>query len=108
MKLTIVAATGGIGRQALDQAVTAGHQVTAVVHNPTKLAGDAVHVVTAGADAVLSGLGPRSTSQWCPARSPGSTGRATTPLRRGASWLPAQVIESQTGGRKQRRQSWAR
>ena len=37
MKLTIFAATGGIGRQALEQAVAAGHDVTAVVRNPQKL-----------------------------------------------------------------------
>jgi putative NADH-flavin reductase len=80
MKLTIVAATGGIGRQALQQAVAAGHHVTAVVRDPTKLSRavtglEQVTVVTAdlalpetaalesalhGADAVLSGLGPRS------------------------------------------------
>ena len=73
MKLTIFAATGGIGRQALEQAVAAGHDVTAVVRNPKKLSRE-VRVVTAdlaapdpaalqsaveGADAVLSGLGPR-------------------------------------------------
>jgi putative NADH-flavin reductase len=73
MKLTIFAATGGIGRQLLKQAVAAGHDVTAVVRNPAKLAGEEVRVVTAdlaaadpaalesavgGADAVLSGLGP--------------------------------------------------
>src|SRR5215217_798936 len=78
MKLTIFAATGGIGRQALEQAVAAGHDVTAVVRNPNKLSGEAVRIVTAdlaaadpaalesavvGADAVLSGLGPRSTSE---------------------------------------------
>jgi putative NADH-flavin reductase len=77
MKLTIFAATGGIGRQALEQAVAAGHDVTAVVRNPNKLSGEAVRIVTAdlaaadpavlesavvGADAVVSGLGPRSTS----------------------------------------------
>ncbi len=75
MKLTIFAATGGVGRQLLQQAVAAGHDVTAVVRNPAKLAGEAVRVVTAdlaaadpatlesavgGADAVLSGLGPHS------------------------------------------------
>jgi len=74
MKLTIVAATGGIGRLALEQAVAAGHDVTAVVRNPRKLSRD-VQVVAAdmlspdsaalersvkGADAVLSGLGPVS------------------------------------------------
>ncbi|MEV4317997.1 NAD(P)-binding oxidoreductase [Actinocrispum sp. NPDC049592] len=74
MKLTIFAATGGIGRHLLDQALAAGHDVTAVVRNPAKVSAD-VHTVTgdlatasvddltpalAGADAVLSGLGPRS------------------------------------------------
>ena len=77
MKLTIFAATGGIGRQALEQAVAAGHDVTAVVRNPKKLSRQ-VRTVTAdlvtpdpaalesavdGADAVLSGLGPRSNSE---------------------------------------------
>jgi putative NADH-flavin reductase len=78
MKLTIFAATGGIGRQALEQAVAAGHDVTAVVRNPKKLSSGGVRIVTAdlatadpvvlesavgGADAVLSGLGPRSNSE---------------------------------------------
>ena len=80
MKLTILAATGGIGRQLLEQALAAGHDVTAVVRNPTKLTQPAgqVRVVTtdlatpdpatletavAGADAVLSGLGPRTRSE---------------------------------------------
>ena len=73
MKLTIFAATGGIGRRALEQAVDAGHDVTAVVRNPKNLS-RTVRVVTAdlaapdpsalncavtGADAVLSGLGQR-------------------------------------------------
>src|SRR5205085_997181 len=39
MKLTIFAATGGIGRQALEQALAAGHEVTAVVRNPQKISG---------------------------------------------------------------------
>jgi putative NADH-flavin reductase len=75
MKLTIFAATGGIGRQLLEQAIAAGHDVTAVVRSPEKLSGEAVRVVqtdlaapdpaalesaVSGADAVLSGLGPRS------------------------------------------------
>jgi uncharacterized protein YbjT (DUF2867 family) len=37
MKLTIFAAAGGIGRQILEQAIDAGHDVTAVVRNPQKL-----------------------------------------------------------------------
>jgi NAD(P)H-binding len=76
MKLTIFAATGGIGRLVLEQAVAAGHDVTAVVRNPKKLSSE-VRVVRAdlaspdptvlesavkGADAVISALGAVSAS----------------------------------------------
>lgn len=76
MKLTLFAATGGIGRELLAQAVSAGHDVTAVVRRPEQLPAD-VRTVTAdlsttdsdmirpaveGADAVLSALGQRSRS----------------------------------------------
>ncbi len=77
------AATGGIGHEILVQAVAAGHEVTAAVREPSRLdgtargpgPGTAVRVVkrdlaapepaalraaVAGADAVLSGLGPRA------------------------------------------------
>jgi putative NADH-flavin reductase len=74
MKLTIIAATGGVGQQLLEQALDAGHDVTAVVRNPAKLSRRVRAVTTdltapdpaalasalAGADAVLSGLGPHS------------------------------------------------
>ena len=75
MKITIFGATGGIGRQALDQAIAAGHDVTAVVRNPRNLSATPARIVTAdladadpatlesavaGADAVLSCLGARS------------------------------------------------
>jgi putative NADH-flavin reductase len=75
MKITIFAATGGIGRQALQQAIAAGHDVTAVVRNPRNLSAAPARIVTAdlaepdpaalssavaGADAVLSCLGSRS------------------------------------------------
>ncbi|MFD9127362.1 NAD(P)-dependent oxidoreductase [Kitasatospora sp. NPDC059571] len=83
MKLTVFAATGGIGRLILDQALAAGHDVTAVVRNPDRLNADGrpperVRVVradladadpqvlesaVAGADAVLSGLGARSSAE---------------------------------------------
>jgi putative NADH-flavin reductase len=77
MRLTIFAATGGIGRHALEQALAAGHDVTAVVRNPNKLSAQvrsvtadlaaadpaALESAAAGADAVLSGLGPRSASE---------------------------------------------
>src|SRR4029450_8429688 len=39
MKLTVFAATGGIGRHLLDQALAAGHDVTAVARNPSTLPG---------------------------------------------------------------------
>jgi putative NADH-flavin reductase len=72
MHLTIIAATGGVGRQLVTQALAAGHEVTAVARKPRDLPA-AARVVTAdlsqadpaalasavrGADAVLSGLGP--------------------------------------------------
>jgi putative NADH-flavin reductase len=74
MKLAIFAATGGIGRQLLEQAVAAGHDVTAVARNPGKLTRQvrtvtadlatadpaALESAVAGADAVLSALGPHS------------------------------------------------
>ena len=78
MKLTIIAATGGVGRQLLAQALDEGHDVTAVARNPAKLlAGRAARIVTAdlaapdaqvlesavaGADTVLSALGPHNNS----------------------------------------------
>jgi putative NADH-flavin reductase len=74
MKLTIIAATGGIGRHLVEQAVAAGHDVAAVARNPRQMpAGvravavdltrpDMLALASAvrGADAVLSALGPRN------------------------------------------------
>ncbi len=76
MKLTLFAATGGIGRELLAQAVAGGHDVTAVVRRPDQLpAGvravtadlattdtDAIRPAVEGADAVLSALGQRTRS----------------------------------------------
>jgi len=77
MKLSIFAATGGIGRQLVEQALSAAHEVTAVVRNPS-YDDPRVRVVTAdlaqadpvvlesavdGADAVLSGLGARTKAE---------------------------------------------
>ncbi|MFG2356644.1 NAD(P)-dependent oxidoreductase [Streptomyces sp. NPDC048521] len=74
MNLTVFGATGGIGREIVRQALDAGHQVTAVVRDPSRLdlRGDALEVfpadltdpqrlggAVAGRDAVLSGLGAR-------------------------------------------------
>jgi uncharacterized protein YbjT (DUF2867 family) len=74
MRLTIVAATGGVGRQLVEQAVAAGHDVTAVARRPRDLPGQvravavdfarpdvrALAAAVRGADAVLSALGPRN------------------------------------------------
>ena len=95
MKLTIFAVTGGIGRQLLEQAIAAGHDVTAVARNPQNLspaparavAADlastdpaALHPAVAGADAVLSALGPRIQGQRR-RRRPGHEGRHRRPCR---------------------------
>ncbi|MFF3639678.1 NAD(P)-dependent oxidoreductase [Streptomyces sp. NPDC002564] len=75
MRLTVFGATGGIGREIVRQALTAGHQVTAVVRDPARLTvtGEGLEVfradvrdpqalrpAVAGRDAVLSGLGARN------------------------------------------------
>lgn len=73
MKLTIFGATGGTGRELVEQACTAGHDVTAVVRSPSSLeSGPRLTVVTAdvlspdeltpaiaGRDAVLTTIGVR-------------------------------------------------
>ena len=77
MKLTIIAATGGIGRSLLEQAVDGGHDVTAVVRTPANLTRqvtavradlsnpdpDALAAAMLDAGAVLSGLGPHRISE---------------------------------------------
>jgi putative NADH-flavin reductase len=86
MRLTVVAATGGIGRHLVEQAVAGGHDVTAVARRPRDLP-DGVRAVAVdlarpdppalaaairGADAVLSALGPRD-----PRADAGITSRGT-------------------------------
>lgn len=78
MKLTIVAATGRIGRLLVDQALAAGHEVTAVARHPDGFHSD-VRTVSVdlirpdqgvlesaldGTHAVLSALGPRSKAEY--------------------------------------------
>jgi putative NADH-flavin reductase len=75
MKLTIFGATGGTGSQLVQQALAAGHEVTAVVRDPSRLsAGDlrpevvradvmdpaAIEQVVAGRDAVVTAIGSRT------------------------------------------------
>ncbi|MFI5808081.1 NAD(P)-dependent oxidoreductase [Streptomyces sp. NPDC051561] len=76
MKLTVFGATGGVGQEIVKQALAAGHEVTAVVRDPARftVTGEGLTVfradvrdpeelraAVAGRDAVLSGLGARST-----------------------------------------------
>jgi putative NADH-flavin reductase len=77
MKLTILGATGATGACLTEQALAAGHEVTAVVRDPARLAVPAhrrLRTVTAdvmdpaaltpaiaGADAVISAVGPHGT-----------------------------------------------
>ena len=72
MKLALLGATGGVGREILNQALATGHLVTVVVRNPSKLSAD-VDVVRLdlaspdgevlaaslrNVDAVISAIGP--------------------------------------------------
>ncbi len=75
MKITVFGATGGTGRHLVQQALTAGHHVTAVVRDPARLTGprhsgltlvtadvmrpEAIEAALSGSDAVVSALGPR-------------------------------------------------
>jgi putative NADH-flavin reductase len=77
MKLTILGATGATGTCLTEQALAAGHEVTVVVRDPARLAVPAhqrlriltadvmdpaaISPAVAGADAVISAVGPRGT-----------------------------------------------
>ena len=77
MKLTIIGASGRIGRHILDQALESGHDVTVLVRDPGRLSvesarlrtvtgtvddGESVDRAIAGADAVISAVGPDGNS----------------------------------------------
>ena len=78
MHLTVVGATGGIGRHVVDQARAAGHTVLAAVRNPANLPPElpavtvdladvdpeALRLAVRGADAVISCLGPRARHEY--------------------------------------------
>lgn len=78
MRLTVLGATGGTGRQLVRQALDAGHEVTAVVRDPARLPltheqlrvhtadvtdPEALRPAVEGRDAVLSALGPSGRKQ---------------------------------------------
>lgn len=73
LRLTVFGASGAVGRQVVEQALAAGHQVTAYVRNPAKIGVEdpsltvrvgelcdapAVRAAVHGSDAVISALGP--------------------------------------------------
>jgi uncharacterized protein YbjT (DUF2867 family) len=73
VRITVLGGTGKIGRLVVGQLLAAGHQVTALVRTPQKMAvthrslavrvgqlsdADAVRAALAGSDAVISALGP--------------------------------------------------
>jgi putative NADH-flavin reductase len=77
MKLTVFGATGATGTQVVKRGLAAGHEVTAVVRDPARMTvpdsprlrvtvgnvmdPDSIAAAVAGADAVLSAIGPRGT-----------------------------------------------
>ncbi|WP_329561093.1 NAD(P)-dependent oxidoreductase [Kitasatospora sp. NBC_01266] len=80
MRLTVFGATGGVGREVVQQALDAGHEVTAVVRDPARLPRPdrpgltvatvadltdraALRPVLEGRSAVVSALGPRGRRQ---------------------------------------------
>ncbi|KOU87388.1 MULTISPECIES: NAD(P)-dependent oxidoreductase [unclassified Streptomyces] len=80
MRITVFGATGGVGREVVRQALDAGHEVTAVVRDPARLAVPAherllvatvtdvtdvetVLPVVSGRDAVVSALGAANNKQ---------------------------------------------
>ncbi|WP_366942274.1 NAD(P)H-binding protein [Amycolatopsis sp.] len=107
MKLAVFAATGRTGRHVVDQAVTAGHEVTAIARHPVGLPAR-VRTVTAdlsmpdppvlesalvGTDAVLSALGPRNSAEYgttlsCRPRPPSVVEKKKTANRSSATILP--------------------
>jgi uncharacterized protein YbjT (DUF2867 family) len=81
MRITIFGATGGTGKQLVEQALAEGNEVVAYVRNPSKLdmsnklltvvQGElsdhaAIEQAVNGADAVISVLGPRGSSEGKP------------------------------------------
>jgi len=77
VKLALIGASGGIGREILSQALTAGHLVKAVVRNPSKLSaevdvvrvdlaspdGEVLAATLRNVDAVISAVGPSRAAQ---------------------------------------------
>lgn len=98
MQITVLGATGKIGRLVVERLLADGHQVTVLVRTAAKIAvahpalrvrvgqlsdADAVRETIAGADAVISALGPTL--------KPGATG---TPLTEGTRTVVAAMVHA--------------
>jgi uncharacterized protein YbjT (DUF2867 family) len=59
MRITIFAATGGVGRHLVAQAVAAGHEVTAVARRPDQLADTPARAVARRPDRLAAAVGRR-------------------------------------------------
>lgn len=109
MKLTVFGASGGTGTEVVKQGLRAGHQVTAVVRDPARLAvaghelldvvtadvfdPDSITEAIAGRDAVISALGPRGRGPSVICRD-GTRGIVTA---RGAAGVRRLVVVSNSG-----------
>lgn len=106
MRLFILGATGGIGRQLVDQALARGHRVTAFVRNPEKigraherltlLGGDPLdaeqlHRTLPDHDVALSAIGPRGRTERSVHR---DLARSLVPAMEGAAVRRLAVVSS--------------
>jgi putative NADH-flavin reductase len=101
MRIVVFGANGPTGRQLVDQALTAGHEVTAVTRRPGSVSAragltvvtadvadaDAVDTALAGSDAVLSALGVPPTSKPITVYSQGANSIITAMHRHGVKRL---------------------
>jgi hypothetical protein len=96
MKLTIFAATGGIGRHVLDQAHAAGHDITAVVRDPAKATTLTARIAAPAYRRPISLLGPVRPFPIDERKKPAGnrTAATGTPLQARVSWTPLTLAES--------------
>ncbi|MET7418933.1 NAD(P)H-binding protein [Dactylosporangium sp. NPDC005555] len=73
MRLTVFGATGPTGRRLVDQAVEAGHEVTAVTRHPIPTGSAGFSAVSAGSSAVSAGSGVDPSGPGVAARRAGLT-----------------------------------
>jgi hypothetical protein len=106
MKLTIFAATGGIGRHVLDQAHAAGHDITPVVRDPAKATTLTARIAAPAYRRPISLLSPVRPFPIDERKKPAGnrTAATGTPLRARVSWRPLTLAESARIWQMQRRE----